>query len=155
MIATTSTEEKANKLKALGAQHVINYRETPQWGERVKSLTADGKGVHIVVDVGGASTLSESLQAIRVDGLIAATGILGASPDQRIPTLLDCMYHYCTVRGFFLGSRKQFGEMNEFIERHGIKPALDQRTFNLASVKEAYTYMMEQKHFSKVGIQIC
>jgi NADPH:quinone reductase-like Zn-dependent oxidoreductase len=116
-------------------------------------LTVDGKGVHIVVDVGGASTLSESLKAIRVDGLIAATGILGAAAD--VPTLLDCLYSSCTVRGFFLGSKKQFVEMNEFIERHNIKPVLDQKTFDMASVKDAYTYMEEQKHFSKVCIRIC
>jgi NADPH:quinone reductase-like Zn-dependent oxidoreductase len=55
---------------------VINYRETPEWGESVKTLTADGKGAHIVVDIGGASTLQHSLKAIRVDGMIVETGIL-------------------------------------------------------------------------------
>lgn len=132
---------------------MINYRETPSWGEHAKSLTADGKGAHIVVDVGGASTLSQSLKAIRVDGMIAATGILGAAAD--VPTLLDCIYSSCIVRGFFLGTRKQFGDMNRFIERHDIKPVLDQRIFEMDSVKDAYAYMAEQKHFSKVGIRMC
>ncbi|KEF63055.1 uncharacterized protein A1O9_01031 [Exophiala aquamarina CBS 119918] len=153
VIATTRTQEKADKLKSLGAHHVINYQETPDWGAYAKSLTVDGKGAHIVVDVGGASTLSESLKAIRVDGMVAVTGILGASAD--VPTLLDCRYASCVVRGFFLGSRKQFGDMNKFIERHDIKPILDQRTFDMASVKDAYTYMTEQRHFSKVSIRIC
>lgn len=155
VIATTSTDDKATKLKALGAHHIINYRETPDWGERSRALTADGNGVHLVVDVGGASTLQQSLKAVRVDGLIAATGVLGDAPDGKIPTLLDCIWFCCTVRGIFLGSRKQFNDMNRFIEMHNIKPILDQKIFDMASVKEAYTFLKEQKHFSKIGIQLC
>jgi len=134
---------------------VINYRETPDWGESVKTLTADGKGAHIVVDVGGASTLQQSLKAIRVDGLIAATGILGDAPDGKIPTVLDCIFACCSARGLCLGSRKQFNDMNRFIEMHDIKPILDQKVFDMASTKEAYIFLFEQKHFSKIGIRFC
>jgi len=134
---------------------VINYRKTPDWGKIAKTLTADGKGVHIVVDVGGASTLQQSFKAIRMDGLIAATGILGESPDGKIPTVLDCIFSCCSARGFFLGSRKQFSDMNRFIETHDIKPVLDQKIFDMASVREAYTFLIEQKHFSKIGIRLC
>lgn len=134
---------------------MINYRKTPDWGKVAKTLTPDGKGVHIVVDVGGASTLQQSFQAIRIDGLIAATGVLGESPDSKIPTVLDCIFSCCSARGFFLGSRKQFSDMNRFIETHDIKPVLDQKIFDMASIKEAYTFLMEQKHFSKIGIRLC
>lgn len=154
-MATTSSEEKANKLKSLGARHVINYREIADWGEKAKTFTADSKGVHIVVDVGGASTLQQSLKAIRPDGLIAATGILGDAPDGRIPTLLDCIFSCCTARGIFLGTRKQFSDMNHFIETHDIKPIVDEKTFDMTSVKEAYTFLTEQKHFSKISIRLC
>lgn len=154
MIATTSSEAKAQKLKLLGAQHVINYRGTPHWGEKAKALTADGKGVDIVVDVGGGSTLQQSFKAVRIDGLIAATGILGESPDSKVPSAIDCIFFYCTVRGLLLGSRKQFGDMNRFVEAHDIKPILDDKIFDMASVKEAYTYLEEQKHVSKIGIRI-
>ena len=134
---------------------MINYRKTPDWGSRAKALTADGKGVHIVVDIGGASTLEQSFKAIRVDGLIAATGVLGDTPENgRIPTAIDCIYCYCMVRGHFLGSRKQFVDMNRFIETHDIKPILDQKTFDLAEVKDAFTFLKEQKHFSKIGIKL-
>lgn len=154
MIATTSSEDKAKKLKALGAQHVVNYRETPEWGQVVKSLTSDGKGAHIVVDVGGASTLAQSLKAVRVDGLVSASGILGESPDGKIPNVLDLIWAPCMARGVILGSRDQFVAMNKFIEEHDVKPVVDEKTFELRSAREAYGYMSEQKHFSKVGIQI-
>lgn len=131
---------------------MINYRHTPAWGEYAKSLAPDGKGVHIVVDVGGASTLQQSMKAVRVDGLIAATGVLGQA--EQVPTILDCIFNCCTARGIFLGSKKQFGEMNRFIEKHGIKPVLDERVFDMVEVKEAYAYLSEQKHFSKIGIRI-
>jgi NADPH:quinone reductase-like Zn-dependent oxidoreductase len=104
---------------------------------------------HIVVDVGGASTLQQSLKAIRVDRLIAATGILGDAPDRKIPTLLDCFFSCCSARGLYLGSRKQFSDMNRFIKTYDIKPILDRKTFDMASTKEAYTFLMEQKHFFK------
>ena len=90
-----------------------------------------------------------------MDGLIAATGILGESPDGKIPTVLDCIFSCCSARGFFLGSRKQFSDMNRFIETHDIKPVLDQKIFDMASVREAYTFLIEQKHFSKIGIRLC
>lgn len=120
----------------------------------VKSLTTNGKGVDIVVDVGGASTLQQSLKAVRVDGMIAVAGLLGDAPDGRVPTLLDTIFYCCNARGLLLGSRKQFKDMNAFIEKHGIRPVVDDTVFDLASVKGAYAYLERQKHFSKVGIRM-
>lgn len=155
MIATTSNQKKGDKLKDLGAQHVINYRDEPDWGDKVKGCSADRKGVHIVVDVGGASTLTQSLKAVRRDGLISAAGVLGGAPDGKIPTIIDCIFAYCTARGLLLGSRKQFDDMNRFIEIHDIRPALDETIFDMGSVKEAYAFLQEQKHFSKIAIRLC
>lgn len=120
----------------------------------MKALTADGKGVDIVVDIGGASTLQQSLNAVRIDGLIAATGVLGDSPDGKVPTIPDCIFSPCTARGLLLGSRKQFGDMNRFIERHDVKPILDEKVFAMREVKEAYEFLKQRKHFSKIGICI-
>lgn len=157
MIATSSSSSKADKLKSLGASHVLNYREISTWGAEVKSLTPDGRGAHIVVDVGGASTLSQSLAALRSDGLVALTGILGGASDsaEKPPTLLDCLWGCCTARGLFLGTRKQFDDMCRFIETHDVKPVPDERVFEMSEVKEAYQALEEQRHFSKIGIRVC
>ena len=154
MIATTSSDAKAERLKSLGAHHVLNYRTTPDWGVQVKKLVPDGKGADIIVDVGGNSTLQQSLNAVRPDGVIAATGVLGDAPDGKAPSMLDCIWMGCTVRGIVLGTRKQFNEMNRFVEKHDIKPVLDKRIFEFDEVKEAYEFLVQQKHFSKIGIRI-
>ncbi len=75
VIATTSSPEKAARLKALGADEVINYVETPAWGDRVRELT-DGRGVDRVLEVGGAGTLGSSLRATRFGGQVAVIGVL-------------------------------------------------------------------------------
>lgn len=155
VIATTSTDAKAERLRSLGAHHVINYRTTHAWGEVAKSLTRNSVGVDIVVDVGGLSTLAQSLKALRTNGLVAVTGLLGKPEDQiTIPSLLDCLVNVCTARGILLGTRDQFHAMNQFIAEKGIKPIVDEKIFSLQEAKEAYKYLEQQKHFSKVCIQL-
>ncbi|KAL2202333.1 zinc-binding oxidoreductase, partial [Sarocladium strictum] len=151
-IATTSSAQKAERLRALGAHHVINYREVPEWGAAAKKLTPDGRGVDIVVDVGGNATLGQSLAAIRIDGLVVIAGLLGKTDkDQSIMSLLG---NICMARGILLGSRNMMRDMIAFIEKHAIKPALDDKVFKLEEVNEAYKRLEAQQHFSKIVIRI-
>lgn len=76
VIATTSSDAKAERLRALGASHVLNYRKRPAWGEGAKALTPNGRGVDHIIDVVGPLTLPESLKAVRQDGLISLTGVV-------------------------------------------------------------------------------
>ncbi|KAL2833736.1 alcohol dehydrogenase [Aspergillus cavernicola] len=154
VIATTSSDVKAERLKVLGAQHVINYRTTPNWGEVAKSLTPDNRGADVVVDVGGPSTVAQSLKAVRTDGLIALAGLLGVGTEANVPSIMDGLTYLCTTRGFLLGSRVQFREMNRFIDHKGIKPVVDEKVFSFQEVREAFEYVDAQKHFSKVVIEI-
>ena len=171
VIATTSSAEKVELLKKLGADHVINYKETPNWGEKAKELTPDGHGVEHVVEVGGPTTLKQSLNAIAFDGVIskwpttvpftytyidhflAIIGFVGGfSKDQ--PSFLDCLSHQCTVRGLLVGSRLMFEDMNAAIEQNDIHPVVDEKVFQLSELKEAYQYMFDQKHFGKLCVKI-
>ncbi|KAL4919699.1 hypothetical protein BDW62DRAFT_209636 [Aspergillus aurantiobrunneus] len=153
VIATTSSPAKAEKLSSLGADHVINYKTTPNWGEVAKSLTPGNRGIDIVVDVGGPSTVAQSLKAVRADGVVALSGFLGAGTTE-VPSIMEGLVHFCSTRGFLLGTRAQFAEMNRFIDEKGIKPVIDERVFAFGEVKEAYDYLDSQKHFSKVVIDI-
>lgn len=153
VISTTSSDAKAEVLKKLGADHVINYKTDQNWGDTAKKLTPGGIGCAHVVEVGGPKTMAQSLKAIRPEGTISIIGFLGGfSKDQ--PSFLDCLNNICTVRGVLVGSRLQFEQMNEAIDANGIKPVVDEKVFVLEEAKEAYQYMWDQKHFGKLTIKI-
>ena len=100
MIATTSSETKAEILKKYGADHVINYKENPNWGEQAKNLTG-GAGVEHVVEVGGPTTMAQSLKAIRIDGVISIIGFVGGSSKEQ-PSFLDCFVCYLSTSSLLL-----------------------------------------------------
>lgn len=153
VISTTSSDAKAEILKKLGADLIINYKTDENWGETAKKATPGGAGCSHVVEVGGPKTMAQSLKAIRPEGTITIIGFLGGySKDQ--PTFLDCLNNLCTVRGIMVGSRQQFEQMNEAIDANGIKPVVDEKVFSLEDTKEAYRYMWDQKHFGKLTIKI-
>ncbi|CAM1507639.1 Fc.00g072800.m01.CDS01 [Cosmosporella sp. VM-42] len=153
VVATTSSEEKAARLTKLGAKNVVNYLSSPDgWGREARALTPDGRGFDIVVDVGGNQTLSQSLTAVRVDGVVMVVGGVG-EPAEPIP-LFAALMHTCIIRGILGGSRNQFKELVRFIDEKNIKPAVDDVVFELADAKNAYRRLKEKKHFSKVVIQI-
>jgi NADPH:quinone reductase-like Zn-dependent oxidoreductase len=140
-------------LKKLGADFVINYKDTPNWGNEAKKITG-GIGVDQVIEVGGAGTLRQSLNAVKVEGLISIIGFMVSDTEQDTPKLLEALFHACVVRGVLVGSKEQFQEMNAFIDAHNIKPVVDQKTFDFTEVKAAYEYMWNQKHIGKVTIKI-
>jgi NADPH:quinone reductase-like Zn-dependent oxidoreductase len=153
VIATTSSQAKADLLKKLGADHVINYKETPAWGEAAAKLTPAGAGVHHVVEVGGPTTMAQSLKAIAIDGVISIIGFIGGQSKEQ-PTFLDCLNNICTVRGLLVGSRLQMEDMCRAIEQNDLHPVVDEKVFGFGELKEAYQYMWEQKHFGKLTVRV-
>jgi NADPH:quinone reductase-like Zn-dependent oxidoreductase len=149
VIATTSSETKAERLRHLGAKQVINYRNDHSWGEAARRLTPAARGFNHVVDVRGNGTLAQSLKAVRTDGVVIAAGILGSSPGGKDPLLIESLWNVCIVRGVLLGTRKQFRDMGRFIEEHDVQLAVDDVTFSLDQVQEAYRRLEEQRHFAK------
>lgn len=135
VIATTSSAAKADVLKKLGADHVINYKEVPNWGEQAASLTPGREGVDHILEVGGATTMAQSLKAVKIDGVISIIGFLGGNAQEQ-PTFLEALNNVCTVRGILVGSRAQFEEMNRAIEANKIKPVVDEKVFGFEETKE-------------------
>lgn len=145
MIATTSSESKASTLRSLGADIVLNYKTDPSWGETAKNASPHGLGVDHILEVGGPASMTQSLKAIKPEGVISIIGFLGGmSKDQ--PSFLECLNRMCTVRGLVVGSRLQFEAMNEAIDAAGIKPVVDEKVFALEELKEAYQYMVSLSH---------
>ena len=154
VIATTSSKEKGDLLKKLGADVVINYKEDTNWGETAKRLSPGKAGVDHVIEVGGPGTMQQSMKAIKMEGVITVIGFLGGATAENTPSTLDALTHCCTVRGILVGSRLQFQAMNRCIDANNIHPVVDKNTFPFEKAVDAYQYQWDQKHFGKVVIQL-
>ncbi|VUC36616.1 unnamed protein product [Clonostachys rosea] len=154
VIATTSSTAKAERLREIGADHVINYKEVPNWGEHAKALTPGGEGADLVIEIGGGVTLKQSLAAVKLDGLISVVGLRGGVSPAEQPVLLDIFLRFCTIRIAIVGPRVQFREMNRFIESKAIKPVIDDRIFKLEEGKAAFEYLESMGHVGKVCLSV-
>lgn len=146
VVATSSTDEKLERLRALGAVHGVNYTRVREWGRHVYELT-DG-GVDHVIEVGGAGTLPQSVRAVRAGGRISVIGVLsrgeGIDP---VPLLRKAL----TVQGLHVGSRESFEAMNRAVERHRLRPLVD-RVFPFSDAPAAYRHLESGRHLGKVVI---
>ena len=144
VIATTGSAEKAERLRKLDhpPDHIIDYAKTPEWGEVVKKLAGDGKGVDFIIEVGGPATMEQSFKALRFGGIIAVIGAVGGKGKGDNAGWMDILRHGCLVRGVLMGNRRQFEEMNTFIDERGMRPVLDEKTWDLVDLKEAYEHLV-------------
>ncbi|ANJ75250.1 NAD(P)-dependent alcohol dehydrogenase [Ralstonia insidiosa] len=150
VIATSSSDEKLERVRALGADHTINYRRDTDWAAKVLEYT-NGRGVDQVIEVGGADTLTQSIRACRTGGHIALIGVLAGVVGQ-VPTV-ELMLRHQTLQGLIVGSRSQQRDMVRAIEATGIKPVID-RTFALEDIAEAFAHQAAGKHFGKLCLSI-
>jgi len=147
VIVTSSSDEKLERAKALGADHTINYRSVPEWGKAAADWT--GGGVDHVVEVGGTDTFNQSIEAASVGGTILVIGVLsGFAQKIGMPSLFGKNLH---VIGLSVGSRRMFENLVSGIERNRIRPVVD-RTFGFAAVPEALRLMERGGHFGKIAI---
>lgn len=157
VIATTSSDAKGEKLKKLGAHHVINYTKDKHWGATAKKLSPGGLGCKFVVDVvGSPDSYRQSLEAVAAGGEISVVGFIetAATSEQRGPSYFETLMKPCTVRGIQCCSRMQLEEVCYAIEAGGIKPVYDERVFELKDLKGAYEYLMTQGNFGKIVVRI-
>ncbi len=145
VIATSSSDAKLERLKALGADHVINYRTNAQWGATAAEIA--GAGVDHVIDVGGASTLDQSMQAARAGGHIAVIGILGGVSGNVL--IAQILRKQLRVTGLLVGSRRDQLDLVQALNTTGIKPMLD-RSFALDAMADAFRHQESNQHFGKI-----
>jgi len=151
VIATSSSAEKLERLKALGADHVINHREDTAWGQTVLGLTG-GIGVDHIVEVGGPNTLGQSCVAARTGGHIAIIGAVAGFDVDTMPFAIVQAKRLC-IQAVTVGSRRDQQEMVEAIEALGIRPVVDQ-TFPLERLADAFRAMQSGEHVGKICIEI-
>lgn len=148
VIATSSSDEKLERVRALGADHTINYSTTPDWGAKAAELA--GGGVDHVVEVGGAGTLAQSIAAVGFNGEIALIGVLTREGDTSPHGL---MLKGTSIRGVFVGSKAMARDLNALMDRRGIKPVIG-RTFAMEEAKDAYAHARSPAAFAKTVIEL-
>ncbi len=148
-IITSSSDEKLNRAKELGANDLINYKEREDWDRAVLDFT-EKRGVDHVIEVGGAGTLQRSVNAVKLGGHIAVIGILAGKGDFNPATVL---MKAVKMQGIFVGSRQMFEDMNRLISQHSLQPVID-KTFAFDEAKDALKYMESASHFGKIVVKI-
>lgn len=151
VIATSSSDEKLDKLRALGADHLINYRNEPRWGRQVRALTG-GRGVDHVIEVGGAETLSQSMTAVRAGGQVSIIGLLTGAPGSN-GSIAQAIGRQLILHGLIVGSRQHQHDFFRAIETIGLKPVID-RHFPLHEIANAFRHQQSGNHFGKIVVDI-
>ena len=149
VIATSSSDEKLARARQLGADETINYRTTPEWGNKVLELTG-GVGVDQVVEVGGPATLGESLKAIKVGGHITQIGII--SGDEARLSILSVLAKQVTIKGVIVASRQDQIDYVNALEGMNQKPVVD-RLFRYQDLAEAFAWQQSGSHFGKICVE--
>ncbi|KAH7359907.1 hypothetical protein BKA66DRAFT_221596 [Pyrenochaeta sp. MPI-SDFR-AT-0127] len=152
VIATSSSSRKLDIAKSLGATHVVNYVETPEWDQEVLRLTG-GKGVDHVIETGGSGTLMKSINATRPAGLISVLGIL--TPNAPLPAELvpNVLFSAKIVKGCMAFTRDSVAELAQFIQANNIKPAIAQE-FEFEQVIEAFEALKKLNSVGKIVVKI-
>jgi NADPH:quinone reductase-like Zn-dependent oxidoreductase len=150
VIATSSSDEKIERARSLGADHAVNYQRHKDWAAQVLELT-NGRGVDHVLEVGGPDTLPQSIRACRVGGHISLIGVLTGIAGV-IPTVA-IMQRQQRLQGLIVGCRRHQSDMVRGIEATGVKPVID-RTFALRDIRDSFRFLQSARHFGKICLDV-
>jgi NADPH:quinone reductase-like Zn-dependent oxidoreductase len=149
-LITSSSDEKLERAKALGADHTVNYRTEPEWSRPVREVTG-GRGCDFIMEVGGMGTLGQSMRAIRLGGHIAIVGVVAGPGEPFNPAAL--IGNSAKLQGLSVGSRTMFEAMCRAMELHKISPVVD-KVFPFAETKQAFESMRAGEHFGKIVVDL-
>ncbi|WP_323117876.1 zinc-dependent alcohol dehydrogenase family protein [Burkholderia alba] len=150
-IITSSSDDKLERARQLGADETINYRATPEWQNEVLRLTG-GEGADIVLEVGGRDTLPRSVAATKMGGLVSIIGGVSSFAGPELG-LLSVIGGVRRLHGVMVGSRTMLDDVARLVAAHRIRPAVD-RVFGFDEAPAAYAYLESGQHFGKVVMRI-
>ena len=150
VIITSSSDEKLARARALGADETINYKMTLAWERKVFELT-NNHGADHVVEVGGAGTLQQSLEAVCYGGRVSLIGVLSGFEGMVNPWPI--VARSVAVQGIYVGSREMFEAMNVFMSAKQVKPVVD-KVFEFADAPAAFEQMASASHFGKIVVRV-
>ena len=149
VIATTGSKEKEQKLKDLGVDVVINYKEIPKWSDEVKRLN-NGTGVDVTLDVAGNETINQSILSVKEHGYVGLIGFMSGS--QLTFDIVPLIMNYIRLQGYSVGNAQELNELVQAIETNNIKPIVDS-VFPIEQTQEAFYKLKSGKAFGKVVIK--
>ncbi len=150
VIVTSSSDDKLDRAKALGAWQTINYRRDENWDQAALALT-DGQGVDHILELGGPQTYARSLNAVAHGGRIAQIGVLTGF--DAAPHITPMQFKNASIHGICVGSVAHYARLNQFISQHQIKPLID-REFSFEDAPAAYQTLADAGHVGKLVIQL-
>jgi NADPH:quinone reductase-like Zn-dependent oxidoreductase len=148
-LITSSSDEKLQRAKALGADHLVNYRNEPEWSKAVRAAT-NGVGADMILEVGGGGTIEQSMRAVKIGGHIAIIGVVAGAGNPFNPAAL--IGNSAKLQGLSVGSRETFEAMCRAIDQHRIAPVVD-KVFPWTEAKAAFQAMQAGEHFGKIVLQ--
>ena len=148
-LITSSSDEKLARAKALGADHLVNYRTTPEWSKPVREATG-GRGADFIMEVGGGGTIQESMRAVKIGGHIAIIGVVAGAGEPFNPASL--IGNSAKLQGLSVGSREMFESMCRAIELHKIRPVVD-KVYPFTEARAAFAAMAAGEHFGKIVLE--
>lgn len=148
VIATSSSDEKLEKVKRLGADHAINYRSEPEWGRKALEIT-EGRGVDHVIEVGGSATLGQSLVALKVGGHVSQIGLL-SGVEASLP-ILAMLTKQARLEGLIVGSKRDQEDFVRALSVMSARPLID-KTFGYADLAEGFAHMKSGAHLGKICV---
>ena len=149
VIVTSSSDEKLERARSLGADHTVNYRKQEDWSAQVTKITG-GRGVDHVIEVGGPGTLPQSIASVRIGGNIFLIGVLTGYAGE-VPTAV-LMAKQARLQGLIVGSRQHQTEMVRALEATALRPVIDRR-FGLEDLSKAFALQGSAAHFGKICLE--
>jgi|SRR6185437_10594632 len=149
-IITSSSDEKLARATALGADIAINYRTYPEWSREIRQALG-GRGADLIVELGGAQSLDQSLRAVRTSGTLALIGVLSGGLAEL--NLGRVVTQNVRLQGVTLGSREAFEDMVRAIETHRLRPPIDDKVYRFGEVADAIRAIPAGRHFGKICVE--
>lgn len=152
-VITSSSDEKLERCKALGADHVINYKTTPDWGDEVRKRVGR-RGADVVIEVGGMNTLAQSFKAVALDGTICVIGVVGGmTAAETISLPAHLIGSDVRLHGSAVGSRQDHEDLMRAFALKSLKPIVD-TTMDWKEAHAAFEAMQAGQHFGKIALTL-
>jgi NADPH:quinone reductase-like Zn-dependent oxidoreductase len=151
VLGISSSPEKLERAYSIGLDAGLDYKENPEWDRWALDETG-GQGVDLVIEVGGIATLPRSLRALRIGGAVAQVGVLTGATDPAAFPINTILHKQITLQGIYVGSRKDFEDLNKAISLAVLRPVGE--NFPWTQAREALARMEEGSHFGKLVLTV-